>query len=57
MLVFVFAFFPPIPNPPSVNMNWAIVVYTGILLFAGMYYAISARHHYDGPVEYVRKSV
>jgi choline transport protein len=56
VLVFVFAFFPPIPDPPTVSMNWAIAVYAGVLGIAGAYYAVAARHHYEGPVEYVRKS-
>ncbi|KAK5943161.1 hypothetical protein PMZ80_004167 [Knufia obscura] len=55
-VVYVFSFFPPIPNPPPEAMNWAIVVYGGVLIFAGIYYLIVARHHYDGPVEYTRKS-
>lgn len=55
-VVLVFSFFPPIPNPPAESMNWAIVVYVAVLGFAGIYYVISARHHYDGPIEYTRKS-
>ena len=55
-IVLVMSFFPPIPNPPPASMNWAIVVYGAVLVFAGIYYAISARHHYVGPVEYTRKS-
>jgi choline transport protein len=57
MLIFVFAFFPPVPNPPATGMNWAIVVYVGMLAVGGFYYVLRARHVYDGPVEYVRKSV
>lgn len=55
-LIFVFAFFPPAPNPPAQSMNWAIVVYAGVLGIAGVYYVVSGRKKYDGPVEYVRKS-
>lgn len=56
VLIFVFAFFPPVPNPPAATMNWAIVVYVGVLGIAAVYYLVRARHHYDGPVAYVRKS-
>ncbi|PSN60203.1 GABA permease [Corynespora cassiicola Philippines] len=54
-LIYVFAFFPPTPDPPTVSMNWAIVVYAGVLGIAGAYYVAEAKHHYEGPVEYVRK--
>jgi amino acid transporter len=57
VLIYVFAFFPQVPDPPSESMNWAVVVYVGILGVASVYYVIRARHHYDGPVAYVRKSV
>ncbi|KAF2114202.1 amino acid/polyamine transporter I [Lophiotrema nucula] len=56
VLMYVFAFFPPVPNPPASAMNWAIVVYAGVLGLAGVYYLVRARHFYDGPVEYVRKT-
>lgn len=56
-LILVFAFFPPTPLPAPTSMNWAIVVYTGVLGVAGLYYVTRARHHYEGPVEYVRKTV
>lgn len=55
-VVFVMSFFPPIPDPPPSAMNFAVVVYGGVLVFAGIYYYVSARKHYVGPVEYVRKS-
>ena len=56
VLVLVFAFFPPTPHPAAGSMNWAIVVYAGVLGISGVYYVLRARHHYDGPVEYVRKT-
>jgi amino acid transporter len=55
-LVFVFAFFPQVPDPTAPAMNWAIVVYAGVLGIAGVYYVVRGRYRYDGPVEYVRKS-
>lgn len=56
LVVFVISFFPPFPNPPPSAMNWACVVYGAVLIFAFCYYLISARKHYVGPVEFVRKS-
>jgi len=56
VVVLVFSFFPSILNPPADSMNWAIVVYVSVLGFAGIYYVVSARHHYDGPIEYTRKN-
>jgi choline transport protein len=56
-VVFVFAFFPPMPNPPLELMNWACVVYGGTLTLAFVYYLFVGRHHYVGPVEYVRKGL
>lgn len=55
-VVWIFSFFPSVPNPEPVTMNWAVVVYGAVLVFAALYYFVSARYHYDGPVEYVRKS-
>lgn len=57
VIVYVFAFFPSEPNPPAISMNWAIAVYGGVLLLAGIYFIIRARHAYVGPVTYVRKTV
>lgn len=55
-VVYVFAFFPPVPNPAPSEMNWAIAVYGGMLLVAFVYYILRARHVYVGPVAYVRKT-
>ena len=56
LVLFVMSFFPPIPNPPPSAMNWAIVVYGVVMIFATVYYFVSAKHRYVGPVEYTRKS-
>ncbi|RMD41004.1 hypothetical protein DV735_g4103, partial [Chaetothyriales sp. CBS 134920] len=57
VVIYVFAFFPPIPNPAPGSMNWAIAVYGGVLLFSLLYFILRARFHYVGPVEYVRKGL
>ena len=54
-IVFVFAFFPGTPTPTLSQMNWAVLIYGGIMGFAVIYYMVWARKVYDGPVEYVRK--
>ncbi|KAH8897960.1 amino acid transporter [Thozetella sp. PMI_491] len=56
-IFWVMAFFPQVPNPAPVDMNWSIVVYGGVLTFASIYYFFRARHRYDGPVAYVKKEV
>ena len=54
-IMFVFSFFPGSPHPSAAAMNWSILIYGVIMIFALLHYIISARHVYDGPVEYVRK--
>jgi choline transport protein len=54
-IVLVFSFFPGSPNPTAASMNWAILMYGAVMIFALLHYFISARYVYDGPVEYVRK--
>ncbi|RMD44987.1 hypothetical protein DV735_g109, partial [Chaetothyriales sp. CBS 134920] len=55
LLVFVFSFFPGTVSPTAAEMNWAILIYGAVMVFALLHYVISARNVYDGPVEYVRK--
>ena len=56
MIAWVFSFFPPVKNPGLETMNWSSVVYVGVLAISFGYYVLFARHHYVGPVEYVRRS-
>lgn len=56
ILAFIFAFFPGNPLPTPAQMNWTILIYGGVLVFALLHYVVKARHVYVGPVEYVRKS-
>ncbi|ORY59965.1 amino acid/polyamine transporter I [Pseudomassariella vexata] len=55
VIVFVLAFFPQIPAPDTVAMNWNILIYGVVVVFSMVYYFFSGRHKYAGPVEYVRK--
>ncbi|KAJ4982842.1 amino acid permease [Stagonosporopsis vannaccii] len=55
LFLWVFAFFPTVPNPAPADMNWAILGYGSVVIFALVYYVLYGRHAYDGPVEYVRK--
>jgi choline transport protein len=46
----------PLEQPvTAVNMNWAIAMYGGVMLFAIVYYAIWGRHVYVGPVTLVKR--
>ena len=54
LVAYVFLFFPSAPDPSPATMNWAILVYGVVLVFAGLYYLVRGRHEYDGPVHYVR---
>lgn len=56
-LAYVMIFFPPGPKPESEDMNYSSVIYCGVLLLAVVYFFVHARHHYVGPVMYVRKTV
>jgi choline transport protein len=51
----IFAFFPGNPDPTVQQMNWACLMFGGVVIFAVAHYFVRARFVYDGPVEYVRK--
>ncbi|KAJ0109741.1 hypothetical protein J7T55_004290 [Diaporthe amygdali] len=52
---FIFAFFPVSPSPDAAIMNWNILMYGVVIIGSVLYYFLKGRHHYVGPVEYVRK--
>jgi amino acid transporter len=56
VFIWVFCFFPPMPNPSVADMNWGVVGYAGVIILATIYYLIRGRKQYVGPVEYTRKS-
>lgn len=53
-LAFVLVFFPAEPNPTLAEMNWSVLIYGAVIVFALMYFALRKRHTYAGPVKYVR---
>jgi amino acid transporter len=53
--IYVFAFFPAVVNPSPVEMNYAIVIFGGIILFAVVYYFIYGRKQYIPPVALVKR--
>ena len=56
-LFFVLSFFPIVVHPAAPDMNWAIAIFGGVIVLSLVYYAVKARHVYDGPIEYVRKGM
>lgn len=53
--IFFFAFWPlSTPVQPS-SMNWAVVMYGGIVIWSLVYYSIWGRHSYIGPVIMVKR--
>lgn len=55
VIVFVLAFFPDSLGPTPESMDWSILIYGVVVLFAIGYYMLRGQHEYAGPVEYVRK--
>jgi len=55
--VFIFSFFPAAtPVTPS-TMNWAVVMFAGIIGFAVIYYIVHGRKHYVPPVALVKRDI
>lgn len=53
--IWFFAFWPlSTPVVPS-TMNWAVVMYSGVIIWSLVYYAIWGRHTYVGPVTVVKR--
>ncbi|KAK5720358.1 hypothetical protein LTR17_015075 [Elasticomyces elasticus] len=42
--------FPSVVHPTPALMNWAIVLFSGVIFFAGGYYAVSGRKRFDPPM-------
>ncbi|KAJ5247668.1 hypothetical protein N7468_002651 [Penicillium chermesinum] len=51
----IFTFFPTANDPTPVDMNWSILVFGVVVIFAIVQYLIHGRHIYQAPVTQVRK--
>ncbi|OCK79331.1 amino acid transporter [Lepidopterella palustris CBS 459.81] len=56
-LAFVMLFFPATPKPNGVTMNWSVLIYGVVVIFALVYYYFTGRYAYVGPVEYINKNM
>lgn len=54
-LAIVLICFPEVPNPSLADMNWSIVMFAVLVVFAMGYYYVIGKDKYDGPVEYVKR--
>jgi choline transport protein len=50
-----FAFWPIATPVTAETMNWASVIFSGVLLIAVVYYVAKGRHEYDGPVALIKR--
>lgn len=52
----IFTFFPTANNPTPVDMNWSILVFGFVVIFAIIQYLVHGRRIYEAPVTQVRKT-
>lgn len=43
-----FSFWPSVPKPTAVTMNWSVVVFMGTLILSMVFWAVYGRKHYKG---------
>ncbi|KAJ5503725.1 hypothetical protein N7463_006599 [Penicillium fimorum] len=51
----IFTFFPTVNHPTPVDMNWSILVFGAVVIFAIVLYIVHGRRVYRAPVTQVRK--
>ena len=51
-----FAFWPLSAPVTPENMNWASVMFVGVMMVALIYYAVVGRHTYTGPVVLIKRN-
>lgn len=54
--IWFFAFWPAVTPTEPDTMNWAIVMYGGMIIWSMVYYFGWARHIYVGPVTIVKRT-
>lgn len=55
--IFIFAFFPLQTPVQKETMNWSIVMYSGMIIFATVYYWVKGRHNFIPPVALVKREL
>jgi len=50
----IICFFPDAIPVTAVSMNWAVVVYFGVVILAGLYYVFRGRKKYTPPILHVK---
>lgn len=55
MPMFIFAFFPLTKEVDRETLNYAAVMFVGVLCIAAVYYMVKGRKVYDGPVALVKR--
>lgn len=55
--IFFWTGWPTVANPTVETFNWSVVMFGGITIFSGIYYALFGRKHYKGPVALVRQTI
>ena len=51
----MFSFFPTFPHPTPNLMNWKVLIYGVVVIFALAYFGLKGQKVYVGPVEYLNK--
>ena len=46
-VAFLFLFFPAVPSPNAIDMNWGVLIYGVVTLFSIIYYHWKGKHQYD----------
>ncbi|MCJ1405363.1 hypothetical protein MMC11_008590 [Xylographa trunciseda] len=57
VVIWIFTFFPITTNVNSTTMNWNVLMYFGVMIFAAVYYMIWGRHVYVGPVALIKRDL
>ena len=53
--ILFFTFWPPVTPVEPESMNWAVVMYGGVIIWSLVYYWVWAKHSYVGPVMIVKR--
>lgn len=54
IIAWIFTFFPLTKEVDPTSMNWSVVIFGGVVLFALSYYYLFAKNSYHGPVSRIR---